>query len=362
MLKDHLGSPVRTVDDRGTAATVARYDPWGLRLSAAGVPVDLSDAREVERTRSYTGHELIASARMHHMNGRIHDSVVGLFIGPDRCIQGRSIASLNRFALARNRNPNREDPSGWMDTPGIGIFKHVDYHVARLYAPDAAAMQARQQLRGGAGQIRFYKAESARAATLARTTNTIPSQAARVARERLFAETAEHRHARAEAARAATIARANTRRPRHRILRIEMAPIEHSQPDALVEDESSAATMTRWFATANDDSTGVSVSGSESGRQSHISVHTLHSHESDFGLFLFDFSEGLGHGVAPEHFGVAHLYSQIERPALMSPLPEMEIFRYSAGRDVSDGLSLEGAPSLPDGPGRPSDSSESSTY
>jgi len=113
LLKDHLGSPVRTVDNDGIAQDSARYDPWGLQVAASGVAADISNAPAAENTRGYTGHVLIASANTGQWNGRLFDYEMGAFPGPDKFIQGRSIAALNRFALGQHKNPNVVDPSGW---------------------------------------------------------------------------------------------------------------------------------------------------------------------------------------------------------------------------------------------------------
>ena len=115
-LKDHLGSPVSTTDDGGNKRSTIniRFDPWGRRSEATGIAQNLSDAKTIEKNRGYTGHETIASMNYTHMNGRIHDFEIGLFAGPDKFINGRSIANLNRYALGNNSNPNVLDWSGWM--------------------------------------------------------------------------------------------------------------------------------------------------------------------------------------------------------------------------------------------------------
>jgi len=114
LIKDHLGSPVRTVDDAGAGHNPARFDPWGLRVEASGKKSNIAATKEAEKIRGYTGHEWIASAGLNHMNGRVHDPTdTGLFLGPDKHIQGRKVAALNRYTLGQNNNPNVVDPSGW---------------------------------------------------------------------------------------------------------------------------------------------------------------------------------------------------------------------------------------------------------
>jgi len=119
LLKDHLGSPVRTVGGTGDPV---RFDPWGQRIAATGAAVGLNSAKDAENTRGYTGHEFIASANMGHWNGRLFDYEIGAFLGPDLLVQGRSTASLNRFALGQNKNPNVVDPSGWAGQAVVDIL------------------------------------------------------------------------------------------------------------------------------------------------------------------------------------------------------------------------------------------------
>ena len=121
LLKDHLGSPLRTASDTDETAYFARFDPWGLRVNAAGEASDVSDPKASANIRGYTGHEWIASAHLNHMNGRVYDPQLGLFLGPDRMLQTRLITSLNRYSLGAHNNPNVVDTSGWTWFPHESI-------------------------------------------------------------------------------------------------------------------------------------------------------------------------------------------------------------------------------------------------
>jgi hypothetical protein len=69
-IKDHLGSPVLSIDSAASAATTpARFDPWGRRINASGVAQQLD--KTLEQTRGYTGHELIASMGLNSRTGRV---------------------------------------------------------------------------------------------------------------------------------------------------------------------------------------------------------------------------------------------------------------------------------------------------
>lgn len=130
-IKDHLGSPVSSVGPTNSVDKRTRFDPWGRMTEATGVAQDLSNTADVEATRGYTGHETIASADLIQMNARVFDPVVGLFLGPDRFIQGRSIASVNRLILGHNNNPNVTDPSGWVTIPHPRIPNKQIMRIAR---------------------------------------------------------------------------------------------------------------------------------------------------------------------------------------------------------------------------------------
>ena len=87
LLKDNLGSPLVVVNDAGNVFdSQARYDPWGAKVLATGVAKTTLSQEVDEKTRGYTGHELIASANMGHWNGRPFDYEIGAFPGPDKMI------------------------------------------------------------------------------------------------------------------------------------------------------------------------------------------------------------------------------------------------------------------------------------
>jgi len=110
-IQDPLGSPMVAVDRFAGVEKRSRYDPWGQLSEPSGIAQALTAADE--RTRGYTGHELLAETNMGDWNGRVFDYEIGMFTGPDKFIHSRSIASLNRFALGEHNNPNVTDPTGW---------------------------------------------------------------------------------------------------------------------------------------------------------------------------------------------------------------------------------------------------------
>lgn len=138
-VQDHLGSPGCWVDGEGNTIEQTRFDPWGNRTQPNGIAQDTSGQQEMAETiPGYTGHETIASAGLIHMNGRIFRPGIGLFLGPDIFVQGRSIASLNRYSLGHSSNPNVTDPTGWRFTGRARLttrferFFHATDEAARL--------------------------------------------------------------------------------------------------------------------------------------------------------------------------------------------------------------------------------------
>jgi len=118
-LKDHLGSPICSVDKDGNIERRQRFAAWGQVTNADGTEKDPSlDSEKSEKFRGFTGHETIGSVNLVHMNGRVYDPEIALFLGPDRFIQGRSISDVNRFNYGNNSASNVIDPSGWMILPG----------------------------------------------------------------------------------------------------------------------------------------------------------------------------------------------------------------------------------------------------
>lgn len=120
-VKDHLGSSLCWVGDDGIVHNRTRYEPWGQTTQADGVADDPRKAanpgqaiKAAELTRSFTGHERIAPVNLIHMNGRVYDPEIGMFMGPDLFIQGRSIPAMNRFIYGHNNAPNVVDWSGWI--------------------------------------------------------------------------------------------------------------------------------------------------------------------------------------------------------------------------------------------------------
>ena len=138
--RDHLGSLTVTTDDVGNVRERMRYDPWGKPLSTL-----VSRARGADR--GFTGHEHLAGGLI-HMNGRIYDPVLGIFLSPDIVVQFPGAAtSYNRYAYVMNNPLLYTDPSGYFIAELAAIL--VEIGMAKA-AATFAAYAITASLSGGA--------------------------------------------------------------------------------------------------------------------------------------------------------------------------------------------------------------------
>ena len=74
---DHLGSSSVVTNASGTVAKSYSFDPWGAPRNAATWVSDLSEWPGYQGDRGFTGHEMLASLELVHMNARIYDPALG---------------------------------------------------------------------------------------------------------------------------------------------------------------------------------------------------------------------------------------------------------------------------------------------
>ena len=122
--KDHLGSLISTTDYVGAVTARYAYDPFGKRRISDGqydsfgtLVVDWvanSATGSVTGTpRGYTGHEQLDDIGLIHMNGRIFDPTLGVFLQSDPFIQDPSnLQNFNRYGYCYNNPLTCTDPSG----------------------------------------------------------------------------------------------------------------------------------------------------------------------------------------------------------------------------------------------------------
>ena len=123
MLKDHLGSVRRVLDYdevsvNDLTAQSFSFDPWGQRRDARDWSrfdtFELADFDSSITTRGFTGHEMVDSVGIIHMNGRIYDPRLGRFLQADPFVDGvENGQGFNRYSYLHNNPLNGTDPTGF---------------------------------------------------------------------------------------------------------------------------------------------------------------------------------------------------------------------------------------------------------
>jgi RHS repeat-associated protein len=123
--RDHLGSVIAVTRDLGVTADAAgdmhasllSFDAFGKRRN-----VDWSDtpggadqySPSSRGNLDYTGHEAITEVGLIHMNGRVYDPGLGVFLSADPNIQAASMSqNYNRYSYVLNNPLKYNDPSGY---------------------------------------------------------------------------------------------------------------------------------------------------------------------------------------------------------------------------------------------------------
>ncbi len=125
--KDHLGSVVLITRADGSIAQRFRYDAWGKR-SRDSASAQSNNADSTDESRGYTEHEHLDEVGLTHMNGRLHDPVLGRFLSADPYVaDGYDSQSLNRYSYVYNNPLAYSDPSGYVAqgisaAGGIGMY------------------------------------------------------------------------------------------------------------------------------------------------------------------------------------------------------------------------------------------------
>ena len=97
----------------GTVAKSYSFDPWGAPRNAATWVSDLSEWPGYQGDRGFTGHEMLASLELVHMNARIYDPALGRFLSADPIIQAEGdLQNYNRYSYVLNNPLKYTDPSG----------------------------------------------------------------------------------------------------------------------------------------------------------------------------------------------------------------------------------------------------------
>ena len=117
LLRDHLGGVHALVDLDGPIQAMA-FGPWGRRRGAGdwadlSKPAQASNSHTNITTRGFTGHEMLDTASLIHMNGRLYDPELGRFLQADPFIQFLAqTQGHNRYSYVLNNPTSLTDPTG----------------------------------------------------------------------------------------------------------------------------------------------------------------------------------------------------------------------------------------------------------
>ena len=113
-LTDHLGSLDRITDTLGAITESLDFDAWGRRRFPNGAAPILDTAISSSSRKGFTGHEMLDTLGLVHMNGRIYDPTVARFVSADPIIQAPyNLQSYNRYTYTLNNPLSYTDPSGF---------------------------------------------------------------------------------------------------------------------------------------------------------------------------------------------------------------------------------------------------------
>ncbi|AVR96637.1 RHS repeat domain-containing protein [Pseudoduganella armeniaca] len=166
--KDSLGSLVATTDHAGAVTGRYSYDPFGKRRTADG-NYDANgnlvydwNGTSGGTDRGYTGHEHLDDVGIIHMNGRLFDPRLGVFMQGDPYIQDpMNLQNYNRYAYCYNSPLTCTDPTGQLHLfghrvlPGLLNSKNLRIvaaiGVAWVLGPTSAIWGEQFGLLGGLG-------------------------------------------------------------------------------------------------------------------------------------------------------------------------------------------------------------------
>ena len=143
--KDQLGSLMATTDHLGNVTARYAYDPFGKRRMTSGqydsfgtLVVDWTTNTNNGTDRGYTGHEHLDDVGVIHMNGRIFDPTLGMFMQADPMIQDPfNLQNYNRYGYCYNNPMGCTDPSGfcfmgcfWQPMQSLNIALRIGYDLS----------------------------------------------------------------------------------------------------------------------------------------------------------------------------------------------------------------------------------------
>ena len=135
LLKDHVGSLTGILDQYGAIDQSFSYDAWGQRRNPTTAAIlDLLTLRSTLHSRTtprgYTGHEMLDTVGIIHMNGRIYDPKLGRFLQADPVVQLPNYSqNWNRYSYVINNPLAYTDPSGHIFFTAAAVVGLVAFKV-----------------------------------------------------------------------------------------------------------------------------------------------------------------------------------------------------------------------------------------
>ncbi|TVZ40630.1 RHS repeat-associated protein [Alteromonadaceae bacterium 2753L.S.0a.02] len=144
LVSDHLGSANIMFTANGSVATsdsgtpqLFGFNEWGLRRDAKDFSAltnsELINFDNSVTKRGFTGHEMVDTLFVVHMNGRIYDPRWGRFLQADPFVQAPTdTQSLNRYSYVRNNPLNATDPEGyfWFELAWGAVVGYISQKAA----------------------------------------------------------------------------------------------------------------------------------------------------------------------------------------------------------------------------------------
>ncbi len=110
------------------------FDAWGKRRETGWLPIGANGIVAFDTkttTRGFTGHEMIDSVGLVHMNGRIYDPEIGRFLSADPHVQAPdNLQSWNRYSYVINNPLSLTDPSGFFFS---GLFRAIGNFLSSVF-------------------------------------------------------------------------------------------------------------------------------------------------------------------------------------------------------------------------------------
>ena len=133
LITDHLGSIDAIADSSGALLYDLSFDAWGRRRAADSTFAIINTPATALATltpRGFTGHEMLDTVGLIHMNGRVYDPRLGRFTSADPIVQFPHYSqSFNRYSYVFNNPLSYTDPSGYLVRELLYVVADIVYIV-----------------------------------------------------------------------------------------------------------------------------------------------------------------------------------------------------------------------------------------